>query len=180
VGFQFVPITLNGSELPVFVGNRIYLDFRNYPDGPYSGELLRLLHALVGEPRSRDAARFATAQDKAANKINGAIKKGNAQRLRELFGQGGLSWQISAAPGCNAAEGLTKSGHNDEAIDMLSQLEIQYPRAIRPRQLRALGLARCAARTGNTENLEAVQDTLGELEAAGERDPETLGTYART
>jgi hypothetical protein len=183
-GFQFVPITLDGSELPLLAGNRIYLDFKNYPDGPNGGELLRLLHAIAGQALSPEAARFAVAQDEAAkqaaNKINAGIAIGNEKRLKQLFDQGGLPWRISAALGCKAAEGLTKLGRNDEAIDMLAQLEAQFPKAIRPRQLRALAFARRAERTGNAEDLDTAQEILAELEAAGERDPETLGIYART
>ena len=93
---------------------------------------------------------------------------------------GGLPWRISAALGCKAAEGLTKLGRNDEAIAMLSQVEAQFPRAIRPQQLRALALARRAVRTKNVEDLDIAQEILGELYSAGERDPETLGIYART
>src|SRR5207244_209310 len=44
-GFQFVPIRLDTSKLPVFAETRIFLDFSSYPDGPNGGELLRLLHS---------------------------------------------------------------------------------------------------------------------------------------
>jgi hypothetical protein len=182
--FQFVPIRLDRSSLPEFAANRIFLDFADYPDGPNGGELLRLLHAIAGRPLSQEAARFAAGQDEAAkqavNKVNAAIANGNEKRLRELFEMGGLPWRISAALGCKAAEGLTKLGRNDEAIAMLSQVEAQFPRAIRPQQLRALALARRAVRTKNVEDLDIAQEILGELYSAGERDPETLGIYART
>jgi tetratricopeptide (TPR) repeat protein len=91
-----------------------------------------------------------------------------------------LPWRVSAALGCKAAEGLTKLGRNDEALTMLKQLEAQFPKAIRPKQLRALALARRAAKTKNAEGLDEAQAILAELYAAGERDPETLGILART
>ena len=183
-GFRFVPVRLDSSALPLFAENRIFLDFSEYPDGPNGGELLRLVHAIVGKPLSEEAARFALEQDEAArkaiNRINAAIDLGRPERLRQLFEEGGLPWRISAALGCKAAEGLTRLGRNDEAIAMLEKVEAQFPRAIRPKQLRALALARRAQKTGNEEDLDAAQEILAELYAAGERDPETLGIYGRT
>jgi hypothetical protein len=63
---------------------------------------------------------------------------------------------------------------------MLKELEAQFPKAIRPKQLRALALARRAAKTKNTDDLDEAQGILSELYAARERDPETLGIYGRT
>ena len=56
--FQFVPIALDGSKLPLFQANRIYLDFSSYPDGPNGGELLRgpeeaEIRALAVRPEAR-------------------------------------------------------------------------------------------------------------------------------
>jgi hypothetical protein len=182
--FRFVPVRLDRSALPLFARNRIFIDFADYPDGPNGGELLRLLHAIAGEPLSDEAARFANEQDdaarQAANRIAGAINTGNAKRLVDLFQQGGLPWKVSAALGCKAAEGLTKLGRNDEALTMLEQVEAQFPKAIRPKQLRALALARRAAKTGDPNGLMDAQSILSELYEAGEKDPETLGIYGRT
>jgi tetratricopeptide (TPR) repeat protein len=183
-GFRFVPLRLDRSALPVFAENRIFLDFADYPDGPNGGELLRLLHAIADVPLSEQAARVAAEQDEAAqqaaNKIRAAIDIGSEKRLIDLFQENGLPWRVSAALGCKAAEGLTKLGRNDEALTMLKQLEAQFPKAIRPKQLRALALARRAAKTKNAEGLDEAQAILAELYAAGERDPETLGILART
>lgn len=179
-GFCFVPVRLDGTELPVFANSAIFLDFSAYPDGPNGGELLRLLHGIVGVPLSPEAARFASLQDEAsreaAHKVGAAIRNGNADRLVELFEEGGLPWLTSAALGCRAAEGLTRLGRYDEAVRMLEVLEERFPKAIRPRQLRALALAR----RNREGDLEAAQEILGELYERGERDPETLGIYART
>jgi tetratricopeptide (TPR) repeat protein len=87
---------------------------------------------------------------------------------------------VSAALGCKAAEGLTKLGQEDEALNMLKQVEAQFQKAIRPKQLRALALARRAAKTKNAAELAEAQDILAELYAAGHHDPETVGIYART
>lgn len=179
-GFQFVPIRLDSSEVPLMIGNRIFLDFSSYPDGPNGGDLLRLLHALVDKPLSAEAAHFALEQDEAAQeasaKIGAAIRNGNSDRLTQLFDEGGLVWQTSSALGCKAAEGLTKLGRNDEAIALLDKIRQRFPKAIRPRQLYALALAR----RGHGDDLTNAQDLLGELYERGERDPETLGIYART
>jgi hypothetical protein len=140
--------------------------------------LLRLLHAITGQPLSHEAARFAAEQDAVAqrhdNDIGAAIRNKDPELLMQLFETGGLAWETSSAPWCKAAEGLIKLGRNDQGIAMLEQLETRFPRAIRPRQLRALALAR----RGGPDNLRLAQRVLGALYEAGERDPETLGIYA--
>ena len=179
-GFQFVPLALDGSKLPTFASSRIYLDFSSYPDGPNGGELLRLLHAIVGQPLSEAAAQFAWEQDEASQiaavKIGAAIRNGRPDRVMLLAQEGGLSWETSPALACKAAEGLTKLGKNDEAIELLKQTGKRFPRAVRPKQLYGLALAR----RGKAGDLDDAQEILGELYEQGERDPETLGIYART
>ena len=59
---------------------------------------------------------------------------------------------------------------------MLERVEERFPQAIRPKQVRALALAR----RGQSSDLAIAQELLGELYERGERDPETLGIYART
>ena len=179
-GFLFIPVRLDKTKLPPFAEERIFLDFSSYPDGPNGGELLKLLHAVVGRLLSDEAAHFANEQDEAAmvaaTKIKAAIKNKYSDRLIKLFEEDGLPWKTSAALGCMAAEGLTKLDRNVDAIKILEQVEQWFPKAIRPKQLRALALAN----RGQENDLMNAQDILGELYAAGERDPETLGIYART
>jgi tetratricopeptide (TPR) repeat protein len=179
-GFQFVPIKLDASKLPKFAESRLFLDFSSYPDGPNGGELLRLLHAVVGIPLSDEAAHFASEQDEAAivaaAKITAAVQNKFKERLVKLFEDGGLPWETTSMLGCKTAEGLTKLGANNEAIRMLEALENRFPKAVRPRQLHALALAR----RGENDDLMDAQNIMGELYAQGERDPETLGIYART
>jgi tetratricopeptide (TPR) repeat protein len=119
-------------------------------------------------------------QDEAAQiaivKINAAIRNGRPDRLIQLANDGGLAWDTTPALACKAAEGLTKLKKNDEAIALLDSVRKRFPRAIRPKQLYALALAR---RNSGTD-LEDAQELLGELYAQKERDPETLGIYART
>jgi tetratricopeptide (TPR) repeat protein len=178
--FQFVPIKLDSSPMPGFAENRIFLDFSTYPDGPNGGELLRLLHAIVGKPLSPEAAHFANEQDQlainAVTKIETAIRNKRPERLVELFDDGGLPWKTSAALGCKTAEGLTKLNQDNEAIKILKKIEQDFAKAIRPKQLHALALAR----RNKNNDLEEAQDILERLYTQGERDPETLGIYGRT
>ena len=178
--FRFVPVRLDDSELPPFARRRVFLDFTAYRDGPNGGELLRLLHAVVGEALSPEAARFANEQDEAAKRavaqIKAAIMNGEPAALVGLFDAGGLPWESAAALGSQVAEGLTELGATNEAIQVLETLEVRFPKAIRPKQLRALALAR----RGEGDDLMKAQGMLGELYALGERDPETLGIYGRT
>jgi hypothetical protein len=179
-GFQFIPVKLDTGELPAYAQERLVLDFSAYPDGPNGGELLRLMHAVVGLPLSDKAAHFADQQDEAAKgigaKIGAAIKNRDPERLVELFREGGLAFETSATLGCKVAEGLTKLGSNDLALSVLAELESRFPRAIRPKQLHALALAR----RGAGRDLRLAQEILGELYDRGERDPETLEIYGRT
>jgi tetratricopeptide (TPR) repeat protein len=178
--FQFVPIVLDGSDLPPFVAIRVYLDFSSYPDGPNGGELLRLVHGITGQPLTEDAARFAVEQDEAAKraqlKIKAALRTGKAERILEVASEGGLPWDTSPALTCLAAESLTKLKNYREALDLLRRVRERFPNAIRPKQLYALALAR----RGANNDLDEAQDLLAELYEAGERDPETLGIFART
>jgi len=86
------------------------------------------------------------------------------------------SMMDEVARGCKAAQSLIDLGRHGDAIGVLETLEAQFPDAIRPKQLRALALAR----RGQPGDLAAAQAILGTLYANGERDPETLGIYGRT
>jgi tetratricopeptide (TPR) repeat protein len=178
--FHFVPTRLDSTKLPSFAESRVFLDFSQYPDGPNGGELLRLLHAVVGKPLTPEAARFAAEQDELAKRagaqIKTAVANGAAGQLQTLFAEGGTVWSTSSALSCAAAEGLTKLKKNDEAIEMLTAIEQRFPRALRPKQLLALALAR----RGAEGDLDRAQGIVGELYALNEKDPETLGIYGRT
>lgn len=178
--FQFVPIKLDNSQLPMFANNRIFLDFRDYPDGPNGGMMLRLLYAISGLPLSEEAIMFANQQDEAAMtaaaRVAAAIKNNRPERLVQLFEEDELPWRTSSVLGCKAADGLIRLGRLEEAILMLEKIGQRFPKSIRPKQLQALALAR----QGQEEDLDYAQEILGELYETGERDPETLGIYGRT
>jgi tetratricopeptide (TPR) repeat protein len=178
--FQFVPIKIDKAKLPSFAGNRIFVDFSDYPDGPNGGELIRLIYAINGLALSKEVIHFASEQDELAKdqtaKVNAAIKNGYPDRLNKLFEEGGLPWKISAMLGCRAAEGLIKLKRNDDAIVMLEKLESSFKKALRPKQLHALALAR----RGKEGDIELAQEILGELHEKNHLDPETMGIYGRT
>jgi tetratricopeptide (TPR) repeat protein len=179
--FNFVVVKLDDSETPLMADNRIFIDFSSYPDGPNGGELLRLLYSINGSSMSSDAVHFAAAQDEAAKdaaiKVGAAVRTGNPGRIVDLFKTGGLPWETSASLGCKAAEALTKLNEYDKALEITDVLIKQFPKAVRPQQLKALALAR----RGSSENdLSQAQDILAFLYEKGERDPETLGIFART
>jgi hypothetical protein len=188
--FVFVPIRLDNTPLPGFADEQIFVDFTAYPDGPNGGELLRLLHAVVGARMSEEAVRFAEAQDQSARRLNArieaAIENGDRELLVELYQSGGLAWEVNSVLASRAIEGLTQLKHYHAAIEMAAEVEKAFPSAIRPRQLHALALARLADDTRDSDPaaaqaaLREAQDTLGTLMKAGHRDPETLGIYART
>jgi tetratricopeptide (TPR) repeat protein len=178
--FIFVPVKIDNSRLPAFAANRIYIDFTSYPDGPNGGDLLRLLHALADMPMSAGAIHFAAEQDEAAAvaiaRVNAAIRNNRPDRLLELFEQGGLVWKTSAALGCKVAEGLTRLGEYDRAVEVLDKVETLFPDAIRPKQLKGLALAR----RGREGDLENAQEILGTLLEENNLDSETMGIYGRT
>jgi hypothetical protein len=179
-GFCFVPARLDNAPLPTFAESRVFLDFSSYPDGPNGGELLRLLHSIVGAPLSSEAAHFAADQDlaakQAADEIGAAIFNKDPDLLKDLFQAGGLAWETSSALGCKTADGFIKLKRNDDAIATLEAVEKQFPSAVRPRQLHALALARRAGQG----DLRKAQGILGALYQNGQKDPETLGIYGRT
>ena len=178
--FNFVPIKIEKVQLPTFANTKLFLDFGEYPDGPNGGDLLRLIHGIVGKPLSDEAVHFAWEQDEAAGiaiaKISAAIRNNRPNKLLQLFEEGGLPWKTTAALGCKTAEGLTKLGRNDEAIQVIEKVEKQFSKAIRPKQLKALALSRRA----QGDDLDNAQDILGQLYEMNRLDPETLGIYGRT
>ena len=93
----------------------------------------------------------------------------------QLFEEGGLPWKTTAALGCLAAEGLIKLKRNSEAIKILEQIEKSFKKALRPKQLKGLALAR-RNEDGDLDNAENI---LGLLYAKNHLDPETMGIYAR-
>jgi len=178
--FIFVPVTIDNTPLPTFAGNRIYVDFTSYPDGPNGGDLLRLLYAISGMALPAEVIHFADAQNEefisSTAQVNSALKQGRPERLLQLFEQGGLAWETTAALSCKTADGLIKLKRNDDALTVIDKIEKKFNRALRPKQLKALALAR----RGKDGDIDKAQDILGELYERNHLDPETMGIYART
>jgi len=178
--FHFVPLRVNQVSLPLFASNRIFIDFSAYPDGPNGGDLIRLLHAIVGQPLSAAAVKFSNELDEssemASAQVNASIRNGRDERLLQLFDAGGLPWETSAALGCKAANGLISLKKYTEAITILDKLEKVFPKSLRPKQLKALALAR--RNEGN--DAEDSQEILGILNKLNYLDAESSGIYART
>jgi tetratricopeptide (TPR) repeat protein len=157
--------------------NKLYADFSDYSEGPLGTNLLRLLYGIIDRPLPTEAVHFGAVFDEevenAVAAIEAARNVGNAQRLMDLAKTESIAWETTPVLRCHAVESLIKLGRNDEALQAIASLEGEFPRANRVKQLKGLALARKG-------ELEAAQLVLGELEAAGHRDPETLGIYART
>ncbi len=178
--FFFVPVKVDSTQLPAFANNKIFVDFSNYPDGPNGGDLLRLLHGIVGQSLSPEAVQFASQQDEQAKlliaQIKAAVKNKQPQRLLALFQEGALPLRSSPSLGCAIVEGLIKLKNNDEALQLADKIITQFPKSIRPKQLKGLALAR----RGKPGDLEHAQEVLGTLYLQNNLDPETMGIYART
>ena len=102
-------------------------------------------------------------------------KSPGADRLKELLVAGG-PWETSSALGCAVAARLIGLREQDKALEVIETVSKRFSRAVRPRQLRALA----RARRGRPGDLGDAQQILAALYGLGERDPETLGMYART
>lgn len=178
--FCFVPIKLDKASLPEFADSRLFVDFSSYPDGPNGGELIRLVHGIVGKPLDAATVKFANEQNEAstdaAKVIDAAVRIGDPEHIIELADSDTLPWRTTPSLGCKAAESLIKLKLYTEAIGILEKLEERFPKSVRPKQLHALALAR----EGTPENLKLAQRILSKLYEQGERDPETLGIFART
>jgi len=178
-GFCFVPVKLDAAELPTFAKSQLFVDFGAYPDGPNGGELLHLLHGLVGVPLSDEAMRFAEDLSEKSREaealVTGAIETGDAEYLRELHDEGGLAWEVSPHLKSRVVEGLVRLGLPDQAVEIAEALVDEFPNALRPKQM----LAHLLTRLKTSESLKKGQRILSALHAKGERDPETLGLYAK-
>jgi patatin-related protein len=175
--FRFVVARPVAAALPAFAAGATVVDCFLYPDGPSGGEALRLLLALVGQPLAAAAETAATEQDVAARAFIAHMKdaRGSAERLQALLADDG-PWETAAALGCAVAYRLVGLRKYDAALQVIEKVAERFPHAHRPKQVRALALAR----RGKPTDLGAAQQTLQTLYDLEDRDPETVGIYART
>jgi len=175
--FRFVVVKTDAQELPLFARTSLYEDFSQSPEGPHGAGLLRVMYGLVDQPLSEAAVRFAQKVDEetksALLQIAAAAEIGNAARLHALGTCRTLAWLTSPVLACRAAETLIGLGERDMALAVLSAARAKFPKSIRPKQLEALALARA----GRSSDAQLI---LAELYAAGHRDPESMGIFART
>lgn len=176
--FNYVITTLNSADkLPALAKNKLYIDFSEFREGPRGAGLLKLLYGLLGQAPPDAVVKLAAQVDEEVTKTLAQIKAykeiGAPDKLVALTDSKTPAWLTSPLLGSNVAEALISLGQYDKALAVIEQLKKQFPKAIRPRQLEGLALARQKKR-------EEAQEVLAALYAEGERDPETLGIYART
>jgi hypothetical protein len=176
-GFRYVIGRIDESEIPGFAAAKLWVDFSTQREGPGGSGLLRLLFGLQGQPLPPAAVKLAAKVDEEMQSGLVSVKAcrdgGDADGLVALTATEDLAWTGSPMLLCAAAEGLIAMKKITEALKVLDRAEQAYPKALRPKQLRGLALAR------GSETMKA-QFVLGKLHAAGEIDPETLGILART
>ena len=176
-GFRYVIALIDDSEIIGLAQNKLWVDFSQQREGPSGTSLLSLLYGLEGEPLPEAAVKMAAKVD---DEMRGGLLDikacrgiGDAAGLSALAATDNMAWKGSPMLMCAAAEGLIAMDKIPEAITVLDRADEAFPKAVRPKQLRGLALARSG------ETMEA-QRVLARLHAAGEIGPETLGIYART
>lgn len=176
-GFKYVIARIDDSEITGLSASKLWVDFSSQPEGPGGSGLLSVLWGLKGKPLPPAAVKLAAQVDAQMKdglySVKAAREIGDAEVLAALAATDDMAWTGSPMLLCAAAEGLIAMKKIGEAMAVLDRTEALFPKALRPKQLRGLALAR----SGQTVK---AQLTLGKLYAAGEIDPETLGILART
>ncbi len=176
-GFRYVIARIDESEIAGLAATKLWIDFSNQREGPSGSGLLSLLYGLKGEPLSPAAVKLAAEVDAqmrdGLSSVRAARDAIDADALLALAETDDMAWAGSPLLQCLVAEGLIAMKKIAEAITVLDRVEAAFPKALRPKQLRGLALAR----SGQTTKAQLL---LGKLYAAGEIDPETLGILART
>jgi hypothetical protein len=176
-GFRYVIARVDDSEIKGLAQTKLWVDFSQQREGPSGTSMLSLLYGLEGEPLPAGAVKMAAKVDDEMREgllnIRASRGIGDAAGLVALAETDNMAWKGSPMLMCAAAEGLIAMEEIPEAIAVLDRAEQAFPKAVRPKQLRGLALAR----SGQTRQAQLV---LGRLYAAGEIGPETLGIFART
>jgi TIR domain/MAP3K TRAFs-binding domain len=176
-GFRYVIARIDDSKIKGLPAAKLWVDFSKQPEGPGGSGLLSLLYGLQGKPLPRAAVQLAAKVDEEMQdgllSVKACREAGDADGLVELTATDDPAWTGSPMLLCATAEGLIAMKKVTEALKVLDRVGMAFPKALRPKQLRGLALAR----SGETMKAQLV---LGKLYAAGEIDPETLGILART
>ncbi|RPH48024.1 MAG: DUF4071 domain-containing protein, partial [Planctomycetota bacterium] len=176
-GFRYVIGRIDNSQIPGFAAAKLWVDFSEQPEGPGGTGLLRLLYGLQGRPLPAEAVKMAAWVDEQMKdgllSVKACREGGDGDGLIALAATENLAWTGSPMLRCAAAEGLIAMKRIPEALQVLDRAEKAFPKAVRPKQLRGLALAR----GGETMKAQLV---LNKLYADGQIGPETLGILART
>jgi TIR domain/MAP3K TRAFs-binding domain len=176
-GFRYVIARIDESEITGLAAAKLWIDFSKQPEGPGGSGLLSLLYGLQGQPLPPAGVRLAAKVDEQMQdgllSVKACRAAGDADALLALTATDDMAWTGSPMLLCAVAEGLIAMKKEAEALKLLDRIEQAFSKAVRPKQLRGLALAR------SHETMKA-QLVLGKLYAAGEIDPETLGILART
>ena len=172
--FESVVANLDGSELPLLQADSLYVDFTAYPEGPRGGELLRLMHGIVGQPLSPEAVRAIEALDAetkdAMASLEAARNDGFPEEIVNAAQGGGNAWNATAMLASLAAEHLNSLGKYEEVLNVVGLYKDRFEKSIRLQHMEALAYRR-------TNRYKEALKVLGKLYAEGHRDPETLGLY---
>ena len=176
-GFRYVIGRVDESEITGLAAAKLWIDFSKQPEGPGGSGLLSLLYGLQGQPLPPAAVKLAAKVDEQMRdgllSVKACRDAGDSETLLTLTATDDMAWTGSPMLLCEAVAGLIAMKNISEAMQVLDRIEQAFPKAVRPKQLRGLALAR----SGETMKAQLV---LGKLYAAGEIGPETLGILART
>ena len=176
-GFRYVIARVDQSTISGLAATKLWIDFAMQPEGPRGSGLLSLLYGLRQQPLPAEAVKLAARVDDEMKDglllIKASRDAGDADTIVAVAATSDLAWTGSPMLLCAAAEALIALKKISEAQTVLDRAVERFPKALRPKQLQGLALARSG------ETLKA-QLVLGKRYAAGEIDPETLGILGRT
>lgn len=146
------------------------MNFPRYPEGPRGGDLLRLMHGILGKPLSDEAVRAIATRDAETRAVmstlQSAVDNAFPEDILEAARRGGQIWNATSMLARQAAEGLNALGRYDDVLELVGLYQARFDRSIRLQHLEALACTRTA------RYAEALK-VLGKLHADGHRDPET-------
>ena len=176
-GFQYVIARIDETEITGLAATKLWIDFAKQREGPAGSGLLSLLYGLQLQPLPPSAVKLAAQVDEQMKdgllNVKACREAGDADMLVALAVTDDMAWTGSPMLLCAAAEGLIAAKKIPEAVKVLDRAQQMFPKALRPKQLQGLALAR----SGQAMKAQLV---LAKLHVAGEIDPETLGILGRT
>src|SRR5262249_21297677 len=175
--FRYVIARVDESESTGLAATKLWIDLSKQREGPAGTGPVQLLYGLSGQPLPPTAVKLAADVDAQMRdgllNVKAARDAGDADALVALAETDDMAWRGSPMLMCAVAEGLIAMKKIPEAATVVDRVATAFPKALRPKQLRGLALAR-------SQQTAKAQLSLGMLYAAGEIDPETLGILART